>query len=141
MYYKRATEIAMTATEKGTKLNIMKAHDLLGHCSEEMTWSAAKLMGWILMGSWKPCELCTVAKARQKNVPKDTEHSKANVGENQIFLDIATVKRQTDGPKVSNPNWRIMVDERTGMKFSDFYVSKTATSGKEPFGKVPYLFI
>ena len=118
MYYKRATEMAMTAMDKGMKLNIMKAHDLLGHCSEEMTRSAAKSMGWVLTGSWKPCE--------QNNVPKETEHSKAVVGENQIFLDIATVKKQKDGPKVSNLNWRIMVDERTGMKFSDFYASKTA---------------
>ena len=56
MYYKKATKMAMTATERGTKLNIMKAHDLLGHCSEEMTWLVAKLMGWILTGLWKPCE-------------------------------------------------------------------------------------
>ena len=126
MYYKRTTEMAMAVTDKGTKLNIMKAHDLLGHCSEEMTRSAAKSMGWILTSSWKPCESCTVAKARQKNVPKETQHTKADVGENQIFLDIATVKRQKDSPPVSNPNWRIMVNERTGMKFSDFYASKTA---------------
>ena len=60
----------------------MKAHDLHGHCSEKMTQSAAKMMGWILMGSWKPCEPCTVVKAKQKNVPKETEHTKAVVGEN-----------------------------------------------------------
>ena len=104
----------------------MKAHDLVGYCSEEMTWSAAKSMGWTLTGSWKPCEPCMVAKAKQKNVPKEMEHSKAVTGENRIFLDIATVKRPKDGPKVMIPNWQIMVDERTGMKFSDFYASKTA---------------
>ena len=50
MCYKRANEMAMTATECGTKLNIIKAHDLLRHCSEEMTQLAAKSMGWTLMG-------------------------------------------------------------------------------------------
>ena len=73
--------MAMTATECGMKLNIIKAHDLLRHCSEEMTQSAAKLMGWILMGLWKLCEPCTVAKAKQKNVLKETEY-KAVAGEN-----------------------------------------------------------
>jgi hypothetical protein len=39
-------------------------------------------------------------------------------------LDIATIKEIKDGPKVSKKNWRIMVDERTGLKFSDFYDTK-----------------
>ena len=47
-------------------------------------------------------------------------------GENRIFLDIAMIKKQKGGPSVTKLNWRIMVDERTGMKFSDFYASKTA---------------
>ena len=51
---------------------------------------------------------------------------KAVKGENCIFLDIATIKKVKDGPLVSKPNWWIMVDERTGMKFSDFYALKVA---------------
>ena len=82
MYYKRAAELAMAATKKGMKLNVLKAHDLLGHCSKEMTPLAAKLMGWVLTGSWKLYESCMVAKAKQKNVPKETEHIKAVKGEN-----------------------------------------------------------
>jgi hypothetical protein len=38
-------------------------------------------------------------------------------------LDIATVKRP-DKTQVYKNNWRIMVDERTGTKFSDFYDAK-----------------
>ena len=124
MYYKRVTEMAMTATESGTKINIMKAHDLLGHCSEDMTHSAIKLMDWVLSGLWMPCESYAAAKAKQKNVPKESEHEKAVKGENCIFLDIAMIKEAKDGPPVSKPNWWIMVDERTGMKFSDFYALK-----------------
>jgi hypothetical protein len=58
-------------------------------------------------------------------VPKESEHVKATKGVNQIFLDIAMVKKAKGGPPVTKPNWRIMVDERTGMKFSAFYVTKT----------------
>jgi hypothetical protein len=70
MYYKRASEMAMAVTDQGTKMSIMKAHDLLGHCSEEITRTAAKAMGWILSGPWRPCESCAAGKAKQKNVPK-----------------------------------------------------------------------
>jgi hypothetical protein len=35
------------------------------------------------------------------------------------------VKKSKGGPPVTKPNWRIMVDERTGMKFSNFYAAKT----------------
>jgi hypothetical protein len=32
-----------------------------------------------------------------------------------------TVRKTKDGPKVTNGNWRLMVDETTGLKFSQFY--------------------
>jgi hypothetical protein len=78
----------------------------------------------LLTGSCKPCEACAAGKAKQKNVPKESEHKLANKDANQIFLDIATVKKLKHGPNVTKPNWQIMVDERTGMKFSDFYETK-----------------
>jgi hypothetical protein len=105
-------------------MNIMKTHDLLRHCSEDMTQLAAKLMGWVLSGKWKPCESCATVKAKQKNVPKESKHQAATKGENHIFLNIVTVKKAKDGPNVTKPNWRIMVDERTGLKFSDFFEAK-----------------
>jgi hypothetical protein len=78
-----------------------------------------------LTGSWKPCEACAAGKAKQKNVPKESEHKPADKDANRIFLDIATVKKLKNGPNVTKPNWRIMVDgKRTGMKFSDFYETK-----------------
>ena len=125
MYYKRVAEMAMAAAESSTtKMNIMNAHGLLGHCSEDMNHLATKAMGWVFFGSWMLCESCAAAKAKQKNVPKKTKHRKAAKGENQIFLDIATVNRTKDGPPVSKPNWCIVVDERTGIKSSDFYATK-----------------
>jgi hypothetical protein len=112
----------MSMTDSGTKMNITKAHEFLGHCNKEMMQAAAKNMGWILTGPWKECASCAMGKAKQKNIPKESEHAPATKGTNRIFLDIVTVKKKPkDGPKVYKPNWCIMVDERTGMKFLDFF--------------------
>jgi hypothetical protein len=35
-----------------------------------------------------------------------------------------TVKQKEDQPKVTKPNWRIVVDEATNLKFLDFYETK-----------------
>jgi hypothetical protein len=45
-------------------------------------------------------------------------------GENRIFLDVATVKRTKEQPKASKSNWRVMVDGRIGLKFSEFHETK-----------------
>ena len=40
-------------------------HDKLGHCNEDLTKKAAKLLGfYIASGNETPCEACTVAKAK-----------------------------------------------------------------------------
>ncbi len=41
-------------------------HDKLGHCNEDMTRKAAKLLGFeIASGNVIPCEAYTIAKAKQ----------------------------------------------------------------------------
>jgi hypothetical protein len=57
-------------------------------------------------------------------VPKKSEHVPSVENNGRIFLGIATIKKVKDGPSVYRPNWRIMVDERTNLKFSDFYQTK-----------------
>jgi hypothetical protein len=87
------------------KTSIQQAHHKLGHCGEDIKRRAAKELGWTLtVGTMKPCEACTVGKAKQKNVPKITKTEPLKEGENRIFLDRATVKRTKDQPKVSKPN-------------------------------------
>jgi hypothetical protein len=78
-------------------------------------------------GSLKPCDGCTAGKAKQKNVPKESDHVVATEpNEARVFLDIATIKKpEGESGSVYKPNWRIVVDERTQMKFSDFFVSKS----------------
>jgi hypothetical protein len=57
-------------------------------------------------------------------VPKCSTYVPSAENNGRIFLDIATIKRIKDGPLVAKPNWCIMVEERTNLKFSSFYKTK-----------------
>ena len=53
------------------KLDIMEAHQLLGHPGSEIrTREATSHLNWSLTGSWKPCLSCLEAKAKRNPVPK-----------------------------------------------------------------------
>jgi hypothetical protein len=110
----------MSVMDGGTKMNITKAHELLGHCNENMMQEAAKKnMGWILTGGlWSSVLL--VWPVRQS---KGMFQRKVSMLWRQKER-IGTVKKPKDRPKVLKPNWRIMVKERTGMKFSNFFEMK-----------------
>jgi hypothetical protein len=105
MYFKCNMETGLAAMSTGAKIPIMKAHNLLGHCDEDTTCKAAREYGWLLTSSWKPCKACAAGKAKQKNVPKESEHKLANKDASRIFLDIVTVKKLKNGPNVTKPNW------------------------------------
>jgi hypothetical protein len=68
--------------------------------------------------------VCAAAKAKQKNIPQVSEGTPAEDGKNRIYLNIAMVKQQKGMPRATKPNWRIMVDQRTGLKFSNFFDKK-----------------
>ena len=85
----------------------------------------AKALGWsIKPGVFQVCQACAEAKSKQKNIPANTEHIKASKTEPRVHLDISTIK-DPEGVELTKSNWRIMVDERTGMKFSDFFARKS----------------
>ncbi len=72
------------AAEQVKPMPIAKAHALLGHHSEAIARKIAKELGWtISRGSMKPCEACTIAKAKQKNVPKTHNENKNAVKANE----------------------------------------------------------
>jgi hypothetical protein len=121
--HREGVEVAAIQAETHRKINIEK---VIGHMSNDTTRATAKALGWeITRGSMQICESCAVGKAKQKNVPKKSEHISAVKPGERIFLDISSVKGEKDGPKV-NPNrrWCIMVDEATNLKFPDFYTTK-----------------
>ena len=80
-----------------------------------------------------PCDACAIAKARQKNLPTRVEVEKkvirtkvkANVPNGRIYLDLTTIKTtklmKEQKISVSKPVWNSIVDEMTGMKFTDFF--------------------
>jgi hypothetical protein len=87
----------------------------------------AKRMGiTITRGTLGPCDACTIAKAKQKNVPKKSMHKAATkTDERRIFLSISSVKANKEGKKPTKPHWRITVDKRSTLKFSSsFFATK-----------------
>jgi hypothetical protein len=106
----------------------MVAHERLGHVNEADTRKIAKALGWELTsGKMGVCEACTSAKAKQKNVVKESDHVLASKPNQCIFLDIATIKKPDEEVSMLSTHvWRIMVDECTQLKFSDFFSSKSA---------------
>ena len=130
MYMTRNREVAnaapTTKTKKMTTMTVSQAHAKLGHPSEDITRAMAKNLGWtIKSGGMGVCEDCSLGKAKQKNIyqKKDTEEEDPQGETGRVYLDITTIKAPK-GEVISKPNWRIIVDERTGMKFSDFFGKK-----------------
>jgi hypothetical protein len=139
MYHQRDTEIAAptpttpnqgattvaTATPAPKRMSVKKAHDMLGHINEKVVRKTAIALGWELTrGTLGVCEPCAEAKAKQKHFPRHPDIPPSTKDENRIYLDIANIKKTKKGPKVYKGNWRIMVDERTQLKFSDFFDTK-----------------
>ena len=64
-YLKSTQEVASGAIQKGTQTSILKAHELLGHCSKNAIQKTAKQLEWkITWGALKPCGNCALAKAQ-----------------------------------------------------------------------------
>ena len=61
-------------------------------------------------------------KAKQKNVTKSRDHVPADNDYGRILLDISTIMIPKEVKmSVTKPHWRIMVDERTGLKLSGLF--------------------
>jgi hypothetical protein len=126
MYFARDTEVAGAIQDNNT-MTIQQAHERLGHAHEAEIRLTAKALNWtITRGTMPPCEACTAAKAKQKNVPKTSSKDPTSTTKetSRIYLDIATIRR-VDKKAIYKNNWRIMVDERTQLKFSDFFDTKS----------------
>jgi len=106
-----------------------EAHEKLGHINNQAVKSTANKLGWKLTGKSSICEACTEGKARQKDIVSRNQLSEKHHDETcnqRIYLDISSVQNTEfmEFEIVRKPYWRIIVDERTGMKFSDFFQTK-----------------
>ena len=89
-----------------------------------MAQSVAKYLGWKISNcSMHPCEHCAKAKAKQKNVMKVSKAEKAKQPGKQVYLDLSKVTvSKLDGTEfeINQKHWKIIIDECTGKKWSDF---------------------
>ena len=75
----------------------------------------------------KPCKHCACSKAKQKFVSKEATTEKSKKPCKRVYLDLSKITvPHADGTesKTNKKNWRIMVDEATGKKWSSFHDSK-----------------
>jgi hypothetical protein len=78
------------------RMSIKEAHEkYFGHSHEDAMCKAAKALEIeILRGSMKVCEACTVAKANQKNVLKESQEiAVVSKEERRVFLNVSAVKK------------------------------------------------
>jgi hypothetical protein len=109
------------------KLTLLEAHDKLGHIGNQATRVTASHLGWVLTDNGVVCESCAEGKARQKNIVVKPGKSPKVLDSGRVYLDISSV-RNKDFQELENttkPYWRIIVDEATQIKFSDFFESKS----------------
>lgn len=107
----------VNATQEGTKMKIMRIHELTGRHNEATTRAIAKELGWeIARGSWKACKDCAKAKAKRKVIPQvGNQDHKATRPCERIFRDITSLRKpmrsKPPTPFTSRPHMRILVDE------------------------------
>jgi hypothetical protein len=71
--------------------NINNVHKGLGHCGKVATRKTGNSFGYDVVGDYKPCEACSVAKARQKNINKDWRGGSITPGQ-RLYVDISFIK-------------------------------------------------
>ena len=121
-------ETAAAATKGSKQMSMAKAHHLLGHTNRHTTINTAKHLGWSkLKDSGKICQPCAEVKAKQKLVPQARRAPRLTILKERLYHELAAVQAPADVvEKVSKPNWQIIVDEATGMKFSSFHLTTRA---------------
>ena len=123
------TELASACMDTGTQMNVNTAHCLLGHRNEDSVRKTEMELGWVLTcGALKTCKHCARAKAKQKNVRKESVTEKATVPRHCLYLDLSKVTVKSGMSKyasINQDNWKVMVCEATGKKWSDFTMTKS----------------
>jgi len=116
----RTGEIGAVAIEMSKD----KAHRVLGHAGPDATVATAKALGWKLTGVQYACASCQMAKAKQKSMPKESSHIKAQHPGERIFIDLSKISKPNELKAMGKQNWYMMVDEMSNLKFSSFHTTK-----------------
>ena len=110
---------------RGDTVTVNDLHETLGHPSFSLTKSTA-LANHVVFEDKpaKKCEVCEIAKARQRNVPKSTVPRSTVPGE-RLFIDISSPKVTSYG---GSKHWLLVLDDATDLPFSFFLSHKDALS-------------
>ena len=108
----RVYDEAHAAMEAGKSITATKLHLMTGHTGEHLLKPTANYMKLELVGRLPPCEVCSKAKIRQRNVQKKKIKKMPTKPGYRVFIDISSFKQVSRG---GNKHWLIMVDE-----FSDY---------------------
>ena len=117
--------------------NMENLHQELGHMSENECRKVARNMGMELTKKTMPiCAACGIAKVRREDISTnktvtfnedDIKNKKLKINE-RISIDLSKIgepaNKMKNDPSLRNLQWRMIIDEATGRKFSEFYPSK-----------------
>ena len=88
----QGTDLGAVCIGSGTKINIIKAHGLLGHGNKDLAHQTARHLRWIIThGNLKPYIHCAKSKARQKNIYKAYQSPKAAEPGRRVYFDLFKV--------------------------------------------------
>ena len=73
--------------KSGTLIDVNVLHGMLFHESEDVARKIVKYYGWELLVTFKKCEDCSLAKAKRKNMSKDSGPKSTIYGEPICFED------------------------------------------------------
>ena len=90
-------------------MDIQKAHGLIRHIDEKLTRTTARQLRWLLTCCrLKSCLHRAKAKAKQKNVDKESTAPKAGIPGGRVYLDLLKVdKSKMDGSEFELTNKRL----------------------------------
>ena len=102
------------------------------HAGEDDTRLSFKYLGIpISRGSLPDCEDCALAKAKRKTLPKAVKFVKKEeiikpIKKGSMCLDLSKLTFKIDGKavKLTNPNWRLIVDCKSQLAFPSFHPTK-----------------
>ena len=112
---------SVSPLKAGTLIDIKVLHGMLGHASEAVVRKIAKHYGWKLLGTFKKCEDCSLAKAKCKNMSKDSG-PRSNIPGDCIFFDISSLQQKRYG---DSKFCLLIVDQCTDMSWSYFLKCKS----------------
>ena len=100
-------------------------HEQLGHPGKDTTHEIVKGLNLnVKPGTMETCWLCTVAKAKQKNVVQFSLHKKSQVPGERVFQDLSSMQPPARVAALPRENRRIIVDECTHFKVSHLFHRK-----------------